>query len=367
MRLVAAGPGGGADATRADVGHAPFEAGEHLLFLLKGGIVLRRAGEDFDELAKAGVVGGAEFIPARFIEHIERDELEVLGAQAIAMHDVEPQTVRRLAVEIIRSHADAIDLGAVFLLRIDGGDVLGPAVEDFVLEGLHPRIALLGPVGGIRGGRRGFGHGDEGFVGLGVDLVLGQFGEDAQGGGFDALFGTLIQHRHGVSAFEVALEPVKRADIQRLQVFVRTFGYLEAEIGLFAQQGVEPAHVLVDAEDTVDGEDGVFVRIDDEQRSRCGQRDHAGEIPAVGVHEEHAVAVAFDAAVDDLIDHVGDARRRCADFDAIIQRGDPPGISAAAAATGDAKARLVHLLAGFQVIERADAAPGLQPGGRVPA
>ena len=367
LRLVAAGPSGGSDATRADVGHAPFEVREHLFLLLKGGIVLRRAGEDFDELAKAGVVGGAEFIPTRFIEHIERDELEIFRAQAIAMHHIEPQAVGGLAVEIIRRHANAIDLGAVFLLRIDGGDVLGPAVEDFVFEVLHPRIALLSPICGIGGGRRGLGHGDEGFVGLGVDLVLRQFGEDTQGGGLDALFGTFIQHRHGVSAFEVALEPMKRADVQWLQVFVRTFGHLEAEVGLFAEQGVEPAHVLVDAEDAVDGEDGVFVRVHDEQRARSSQRDHALKVPAVGVHEEHAVAVAFHAAVDDLIDHVGDACRRCADFDAIIQRGDPPGISAATAAAGDAEARLVHLLAGFQIIERTDAAPGLKPSGRVTA
>lgn len=53
LGLGAAGPGGGADAARADVGHAPFEIGEHLLFLLEGGVVLRCTGEDFDELAKA--------------------------------------------------------------------------------------------------------------------------------------------------------------------------------------------------------------------------------------------------------------------------------------------------------------------------
>ena len=49
-----------------------------------------------------------------------------------------------------------------------------------------------------------------------------------------------------------------------------------------------------------------------------------GEVPAVGVDHEHAVAVAFDAAVDDVVLQVGDAGDGDGDFDALVEGGDVP-------------------------------------------
>ena len=57
------------------------------------------------------------------------------------------------------------------------------------------------------------------------------------------------------------------------------------------------------------------------------RRDQRGDlvvVPAIGVHHEHAVAVALDAAVHDVIAQRGDARGGRGGLDALVERGDLP-------------------------------------------
>jgi len=56
-----------------------------------------------------------------------------------------------------------------------------------------------------------------------------------------------------------------------------------------------------------------------------------------------------------------------ADFDALVQGGDRPGISAAAGAAREADAVGVHLRSRAKIVERANAVPGLDARGRVTA
>ena len=111
----------------------------------------------------------------------------------------------------------------------------------------------------------------------------------------------------------------------------------------------------------------VLVRVPDQQRARRDQRGHLREVPAVGVHEEHAVAVALDAAIHHLVAQIGDARDRRGHFHALVQRRHRPGVGAAARTARHADALLVHLWPRAQVIQRADAEPRLHAGRRVAA
>ncbi len=172
---------------------------------------------------------------------------------------------------------------------------------------------------------------------------------------------------HEVGLFEVAVEPVKSAGVEGLGVFVGAFGDVEADVCLGFEEGVEAAGALVEADDAVEGEDGVFVGIANEQWAGGDESSDAVVVPAGSVELVHAVAVAFDAAVDDVIAEIGDAGGGGGAGDAFIECSDPPGVGTAAAATGDAEAFGVHLGAGFEIIEGADAVPCFDTGGGVAA
>ena len=77
--------------------------------------------------------------------------------------------------------------------------------------------------------------------------------------------------------------------------------------------------------------------------------------------------MALDRAVHDMIFQIGDAGDRTGHLDALVERGNPPRIGAAAAAAGDTEARFVHLGPRFEVIQCANAIPCLRSGGTVPA
>ena len=148
---------------------------------------------------------------------------------------------------------------------------------------------------------------------------------------------------------------------------MRPFGEDETELVGLVVQVVNAAHALVQAHHAVEREDGVLVGVDDEQRARGHERGDLRVIPAVGVHHEHAVAVALDAAVHDVTLQVHDASGGTGHLDALVQRGNPPRVSAAAAAARHAEALAVHVLARLEIVERADAVPRLRSGGGVTA
>src|SRR5439155_27313137 len=96
-------------------------------------------------------------------------------------------------------------------------------------------------------------------------------------------------------------------------------------------------------------------------------RGARGEIPAIGVDHVHAIAVALDAPVHDVIFQVRHAGDRDEAGRAVVDGGQPPGIGPAAATAGDADLRTVNLGPGFQVIDGPHGIPRLDPGRRATA
>ena len=125
---------------------------------------------------------------------------------------------------------------------------------------------------------------------------------------------------------------------------------------------VDPGDGGMDADDAVEREDGILVGVGDEQRARGDQGGELPVVPAVGVHHEHAVAVALDRAVDDVVAQIGDARHGHGDADALVERGGVPRVSAAAGAARHADARGVDLGTRLQVVDCAHAVPSLDAG-----
>ena len=132
-------------------------------------------------------------------------------------------------------------------------------------------------------------------------------------------------------------------------------------------QRVDAPHLRVQANHAIERENGIAIRVDDEQRTRSHQRGHLRIIPAKCIHQEHAVAVALDRAIHDMVFQIGDAGDRSRCLNAIIQRRDPPAVGSPSGTTGHPDSRGVYLGAGLQVIQSANAVPGLDPGGRVAA
>src|SRR2546426_1162287 len=75
--------------------------------------------------------------------------------------------------------------------------------------------------------------------------------------------------------------------------------------------------------------------------------------------------MAFDRAIDNVVLQVGNAGDRSSNFDAIIQRGQPPAIRAAARTASNTESLRVNFGPRFQVIKRSDAVPRFNAGGRV--
>ena len=84
------------------------------------------------------------------------------------------------------------------------------------------------------------------------------------------------------------------------------------------------------ANDAVERKDSVLVRVANEQRTRREHRRQLWVIPAIRVQEKHAVAMAFDCAVHNVILQIGDAGDRRGDSDAVVERRNRPAIRAAA-------------------------------------
>ena len=284
------------------------------------------------------------------------------------MGEMEAEAEGGVAFEVEGGHADAVALHGGDFLQIGGREVGGPGGEDLGLEGVHPGGGLFVPGGAVGGDFGGGGGGDEGVVDGGVELVWGEvFAEDAEVGWGECFGGGHAGGVHEVGALEVAVEPVLGADVEGLGVFVGALGDVEADLVFFAKEFVEAAGALVEADDAVEGEDAVVVGVADEEGSGCDQGGEAVVVPAVCVDLEHAVAVAFDAAVDEVVAEVGDAGGGGGAGDAVVEGGDPPGVGAAAGAAGDAEAFGVDFGAGFEVVEGADAVPGFDAGGGVAA
>ena len=132
-------------------------------------------------------------------------------------------------------------------------------------------------------------------------------------------------------------------------------------------QRVEAGEFAMHAEHAVEGEDRVFVGVGEEERPRGEERGEFRVVPAIGVHHEHAVAVAFHDAVDHMVVEIGDAGDGDGDLDAVVERGGIPRVSAATGAAGHADFGGVDLRARLEVVEGADAVPSLDAGGGVAA
>ncbi len=156
-------------------------------------------------------------------------------------------------------------------------------------------------------------------------------------------------------------------DAQLLCVLVRTFCNVQAEVFLGVVQPVNVPDLLVHADDTIQRENCVFVTIRYQQRPWCHQSRHERIIPAVSIDYVHAVAMAFDTAVDDVVLKVGDSGNRYGDLDAVIESRYPPAICASPRAPGDANSAGVHFFTRLKVVQGADAVPRLDSSGRVAA
>ena len=120
------------------------------------------------------------------------------------------------------------------------------------------------------------------------------------------------------------IKPAKHRHLQFLCVFVRSFGYEQAEFVSGAIQIVNVPDFFVQARHAIEREDGVFIAVTNQQGPRCDQRRHQRKVPAISVHHEHAVAMAFDGALHDMIFKIRNAGDGTCHLDTIIERGDPP-------------------------------------------
>ena len=164
-----------------------------------------------------------------------------------------------------------------------------------------------------------------------------------------------------------AVEPVEGVDPEFLGVLVRPFGDLQAELFGLAVEFVDATDLLVDTDDTVERKDAIFVGVGDQQRPWGEQCRDLGVVPAERVDLEHAVAVALDAAVDNVIGQVRDAGHRDGDPDPVIECADPPAVGTTAGPSRDPDPLAIDLLPRLQVIQGPDAVPGFDSGRRITA
>src|SRR5206468_7173923 len=170
-----------------------------------------------------------------------------------------------------------------------------------------------------------------------------------------------------VVAAQVPVEPAQHGHLEILRVLVGAGTDDQPKLVGGAVQFVDAADQCVQSLNAVQREDRVRVGVHDEQRTRGGERGDLRVIPAPGVDGEHAVAVALDRAVYDVVVEVGNAGHGRGGLDAVVERDDPPRVGAAAGTASDAEAGLVHFGPRLQVVQGADAVPRLDAGGRVAA
>ncbi len=154
-------------------------------------------------------------------------------------------------------------------------------------------------------------------------------------------------------------------DAKFLRITMRAFGDLQPELFGLSVEFVDATDLRVNADDSIERKDTVLVGIGDQQRSRCEQRGDLGIVPTVGVDLEHAVAVSFDAAVDDMIGQVGDPGDRDGDLDPIVEGADPPAVGSATGSSGHTNPATVDFGSRLQVVQSPDAVPRLDSSRRI--
>src|SRR5436305_2232499 len=115
----------------------------------------------------------------------------------------------------------------------------------------------------------------------------------------------------------------------------------------------------MNAQNTIEWKDIIFIAVANEQRTGREESGDLRVIPAIRIHREHAIAMAFDRAIDDVIFEIGDSSDGTGRPNAVIERGDQPRVRATAASARHAETSFVHLRPGFEIVQRANAIPGL--------
>ena len=115
----------------------------------------------------------------------------------------------------------------------------------------------------------------------------------------------------------------------------------------------------MDCVDSIEGKNGVFVRVGNQQWPWGDERGNLRKVPAVGVHWIHAVTVAFHTSIHHVIAQRSDPSHGNRHFDPMIDRGDPPAVGTTTGSTRHAKTFFIHFRSRLQIIERPDTIPGL--------
>ena len=124
-----------------------------------------------------------------------------------------------------------------------------------------------------------------------------------------------------------------------------------------AQMVVDLLGSCMDLTNGPDMEDAVTVGGGNQQRPRRDQRTHVGQLPALHVDREHAVAVAVNGALGDVRGKRGSATDRRRHPHALIGRRHPPASGAPARQARHAELGAVHLRQCLKQVERPHTVP----------
>ena len=98
-------------------------------------------------------------------------------------------------------------------------------------------------------------------------------------------------------AFEITVEPAHNAELQFRRFIVLAGRENQAELVGLTIKTVNMADFFINAQGAGQPEQRVPVRAANQERTRGRERGNLGEIPAVNVHEEIAVAVTVNDTV----------------------------------------------------------------------
>ena len=122
----------------------------------------------------------------------------------------------------------------------------------------------------------------------------------------------------------MAIEPSKGVDAKFLSIGVRAFGDLQSDVLFHAIKLVDRTYFGIDIDDTVQRKNRVFVGVRNQQRAWCDQCGDHRIIPAIGVDHVHAIAMALDTTIDDMILERCDTSHRDGGLHTFVQRSDVP-------------------------------------------
>ncbi|NDF00601.1 MAG: hypothetical protein EB034_20375, partial [Verrucomicrobia bacterium] len=323
------------DVSRTVIANVAHPAGELLLLLWRHRRfwVNTRAGKLLAE--RSGKTNLRELQLLLPVRVIHRFQMQRLRRDKTPLREVEAQPDAVLAVELVDREPHIVGRGRRYFADVHRHRRVGsgPATEGFRLQ-LRQRL-LRFEAGRIHGQLR------EVFVALAGDFVGGEFFEDLQLLRGEQLF-RVVRHRRFI-LLQPFVEPPHHGHLQLLRVLVRAFGEDQAELLRLVVQVVDGAHALMEPHHTIKRENSVLVGVADEQGARSYERGDLRVVPAVSVHHEHAVTMPLDAAVHDVALEVHNASGGTRGLDAVVERSNPPRISAAAAAPRDANARAIHI------------------------